>query len=224
MYAALGTTIQPTITAIPTGKVTWSLYGVISNTPIAKGTCDLSATNTYRATIDLSSPVVDLGVYRLEITYIASAAACSQNAYITVVNGLVDDTLASTANVIGYFQLGQDLPLWLRCRSGAVNVVPTAAPTATVAGQTVKLAPLDASRTDGLFRGKLFLGPAFSAGGYTVTFAWSGGSLQQTFTILPGGHTNGRIIGLYCYERPYATHLVMHTTRGIMTSGRNPSD
>lgn len=131
------------------------------------------------------------------------------------------------------FQLGDHAYFWLRCRAATgIDQEPDAAPTLAILDSvgaeiaTSTMIPVDRGRTAGLFRGSVYLGSQFSTGKHTATCTWlvSGTSYSQDLAmeILPGGDANGTVIGLYQYERPYATHLVLHTSRGSLMTRKNP--
>lgn len=92
----------------------------------------------------------------------------------------------------------------------------------------VTLAAHDRGATVGSFRLPLFLGAEFSVPGrYLVVVRWTtvGGVPRcstGTFYLLPGGSSDGAVIGLAFVSRPDANHVVMQTDSGSVRRGRNP--
>lgn len=72
----------------------------------------------------------------------------------------------------------------------------------------------------------LFLGGAYSAGLYDVTFSWDissfAGVEAGNFEVVAGGHSDGAIIAMTLYHRPEADYVVWQNTAGKLQRSRNP--
>ena len=107
--------------------------------------------------------------------------------------------------------------------------LPDSCPTVTIANQTTSttigtfLVPF---RGNGIFRLPYHLGPLLFLGTFTLTFQWTVNgtpySQVQTFTLVDGGDSGGRVISLYSYTRPDATYLLAQLDSGRLVQGRNP--
>ncbi len=133
----------------------------------------------------------------------------------------------------GRFQLGQDVPLGVLCRTAVgTATLPDDPPTLDVWTATAKVKTLllpiqDRYGQTGLFGTKLFLDVSYATGIYKAEYRWQIGSYhgleEDTFEVLPGGDGKGAVIALYHWERPHAKFLVQQLTSGALVRGRNPS-
>lgn len=138
-----------------------------------------------------------------------------------------------TADYLGRYQIGQELPLCLQCTLARAPDVPSTHPTyearsdagAVAASGRVAADPLPG--VAGVFRGPKFLDDSFDVGRYTIAYRWkdSGGADRvelQVVDIVPGGHPDGAIVSLHPVERPDRTSLVYQTDAGVLARGLNP--
>lgn len=134
---------------------------------------------------------------------------------------------------LGRFQLGADVPLFLRCRDASLTPTqPDAPPQAKVfSGTTVveaRLMPVcDQKYVAGQFRLPLRLTRIYSVGRYQVVYYYAKGSFHglhtDDFEIVPGGDARGAISSAYFLERPEASYVVQGTEEGAILVGRNPA-
>jgi hypothetical protein len=133
-----------------------------------------------------------------------------------------------------YFQ-GTEIPLGVQVVD--VNSVPTApdaAPTMDVfspSGKAISgkaIPAVEKAILTGLFYYKLFLGPLYSPGLYSVSYRWTtgGGAFLgmdvDTFEVLPGGNAKGCAISLAYIDRPQAKFIIQQWDSGRLRKNRNP--
>jgi hypothetical protein len=133
----------------------------------------------------------------------------------------------------GRYTLGSHVPLSVRTtNSGGQPAAPTECPTVSVydssgARVETRLIPVrDTPAVTGLFAYRLRLGPAYSAGSYTVAYRWRSGDyhgiVTEAFEVTRGGDAEGAVIALHDYKRPHARHVVHQLDSGKLKRGRNP--
>lgn len=138
-----------------------------------------------------------------------------------------------TADHLGRYQLGLELPLTLECTLARAADTPSTHPTyeARAADGTVaasgRVAADPLAGIVGFFRGPLFLDDRFSVGRYTIAYRWQDSLARdrvelQTVDVIPGGDVDGAIIALHPVERPDRTSLVYQTDAGVLARGLNP--
>ena len=133
---------------------------------------------------------------------------------------------------ISRFQLGSWLFATVRTVDAASTpVVPTNPPTIKVWSSsavvlTAEMPVVDRYSLTGLFTYPVFLGSAYAAGQYTITYHWVTGSYigfaDDNFEILPGGNSGGQNLSSYFFSRPHADFIVSQLETGVLVAGRNP--
>lgn len=138
---------------------------------------------------------------------------------------------------LGRYQQGVELPLTLQCVDAAgapqdpahdpvVTVYRDASPPVLI--QSIPLAADMRGVVTGFFRRPLFLNHLYgTAGRYLVVFRWQDAdgvahSRAGSFTLLPGGSSDGAVIAMAYVQRPDARYLVWQTDSGRLVRGRNP--
>ncbi len=134
---------------------------------------------------------------------------------------------------LGRTQQGQTVDLYLQCRdANGVATVPDNPPQAkTFSGTALIDGPLlpviDRYNQPGLFHLPLFLGSSYGEGQYQVVYYYRAGSYHglraDAFEVMPGGHRDGAITGMYWYRRPQADYVLQSTENGNISVGRNPT-
>jgi hypothetical protein len=137
----------------------------------------------------------------------------------------------------GFSQLGDRVVITVLATDadGAVSL-PAAAPWVSLYHDSdsgaprfsTQLPPVDPVKSPGLFARALHLDQRFPTGYYSALAFWLDGSgnarvQRDSFVILPGGHGDGAVIGMYFYTRPHANFLVQHLDSGKLVRGRNPA-
>lgn len=133
---------------------------------------------------------------------------------------------------IGRYQVGGTVILYLQCTNAAgTAAAPTDAPQLKLwdpSGALVLATKMPAvTQVTGLFYYNLYLnGPYEEAGNWSATFRYMvstyHGFQSDNFEILPGGHADGHVVGMYHYRRPQADYLVHQTESGNIRKGQNP--
>lgn len=137
-------------------------------------------------------------------------------------------------NYIGRYQVGQEIPLFVLCRTAdRVPTVPDSPPVAKILDASgdvmdaIQLPICDRYNQDGYFLIRYRLGAGFGLGSYTVetTYVLSGVPyvLISTFEVMDGGDIGGPVISLYAVERPQARYVIAQLGTGRLVQGRNPS-
>lgn len=129
-------------------------------------------------------------------------------------------------------QLGTYLDIYLQTTdANRVATMPDYVPWLKIwQGSTLVLAhemPLvDKDIQVGLFCERLFLGAGFTTGQYAVQMSYQvahNASIEsRTFAIIPGGHADGSVMGIYWYHRPHADFLVYQLEAGKIARGKEP--
>ena len=142
-----------------------------------------------------------------------------------------------TADDLGRYPLGMEIPLFLQCTTGDLEPrtdTPLTHPTVEVRkdGSAVHTyfgrVPADDQRDQtGVFRGRLMLGAGFETGRYTLTYRWQTSDAYhrvalQSVQIVGGGSADGAIIAMHAAERAEARYLIMQTDAGLLKKGVNP--
>ena len=137
-----------------------------------------------------------------------------------------------TPKWIGRLQVGQELPLYLKCLLGREADVPSSHPTVEVRSESDvvhsgRVPADDQGVATGVFRGPLMLDHRFAVGRHHAIFRWldSGSHPRvevQEFEIIPGGSADGSLIAMQSVERPQANYLIFQTDAGRLIRGRNP--
>jgi hypothetical protein len=135
---------------------------------------------------------------------------------------------------LGRAQQGETLIFFLQCLDAdEVEASPSAPPQIKIWNPAGALAlsglmpAFERFQSTGLFYFNLFLGSSYSTtGNWAATFDYTvsahHGFQSDTFEIIPGGHADGHVVGMYHYRRPHADFLVHQTESGTLVKGRNP--
>jgi hypothetical protein len=132
---------------------------------------------------------------------------------------------------LGRYQVGHTIVLFLQCTdANETPAAPTDAPQVKLwdpDGALVLAAKMPIfPQVTGLFYYNLFLTDAYEEGNWNVTFDYSvstyHGFQSDNFEMLPGGHLDGHVVGMYHYRRPQADFLVHQTEAGNIRKGQNP--
>jgi hypothetical protein len=136
----------------------------------------------------------------------------------------------------GQHQLGAEVPVGVQCTDASGEpAAPDAAPTITIysaAGAKIvenkKIPPKDRADSLGFFEHFVRLGSDFTVGAYSVLYKWAtgGGAFSgcavDYFEVIPGGSSDGTVLGLHYYDAGHAQFLVQQTDAGIIKTGKNP--
>ncbi len=133
---------------------------------------------------------------------------------------------------LGRYQIGGTVVLYLQCTNAAGTAsVPTDAPQVKLWSPSGALVLEDKMpvfpQVTGLFYYNLYLGePYDETGNWNATYRYLvstyQGAQSDYFEILPGGHLDGHVVGMYHYRRPHADFLVHQTEAGNIRKGLNP--
>ena len=133
---------------------------------------------------------------------------------------------------LGKVQLGTYLDFYLQCTDAdEVKSMPVYVPFLKVwiASSLIHAAEmplLDKTSQVGLFATHLFLGNEFDVGYGTAEMYYQvGGKFgieTRTFEIVPGGHVDGQVLGMFFYQKPAAEFVVYQTEAGTLRKGKNP--
>lgn len=137
-----------------------------------------------------------------------------------------------STDYLGRWQLGERLPLSVRCRSSAdTPAEPASAPLAMIYSDsgfvTSQLMPItDRYGVTGVFAFELLLDGRFAVGRHTVIYHYTISSVplmaQQDFEVVAAGNFDGAGLSMFYYRRPGAGYLLTHQDSGRLIRKRNP--
>lgn len=136
------------------------------------------------------------------------------------------------ATHMGQYQLGDELPLFLKTTLADAPDTPSNHPTAEIRSASGmihfgRIPADDQGSAVGVFRGPVMLDQRFSVGRHHVIYRWidSGSNARvsiSSFRLVAGGSADGAVIAIHSVVRPQANFLLYATDDGRIIRGRNP--
>lgn len=135
---------------------------------------------------------------------------------------------------IGYYQLGDILPLRVHCVDSAnQDYEPDAVPSVHIydssgnADWSGQIPIDDRQNVTGYFRFRLNLSSAFNTGRYTILYNYIIDSTNyakiEEFEIIAGGDNEGNGFAMHFFRQPAADFVLLQTDGGLLKKLANPT-